>query len=235
MKMLRWDEIKALLEARALRERAVLLVTVAIVIGYIWLLVVFDPVNASQANIQARINNVNNQIFAEAARYLEIQNSYIEDPDSFARSRLAELQTETMAVDNRLNDVFGQLIPPKEMSLVLITILQRETSLRLTNLQNLQAESLLSTTVNAVPLVGPAPAEIVSSLTEEAGLQVFKHGFRMEFEGDYLETIRYLQSLEELNSNFFWESLTYEVDEYPSGRIRLNIFTLSTERGWIGV
>jgi MSHA biogenesis protein MshJ len=57
----------------------------------------------------------------------------------------------------------------------------------------------------------------------------------MVFQGNYLETIKYLRSLEQLDGNFFWESLEFNLTTYPDGQISLDIYTLSTERGWIGV
>jgi MSHA biogenesis protein MshJ len=108
------------------------------------------------------------------------------------------------------------------MSQVLTTILQRDTSLKLVSLENQPSLALIE---------GLATPEGGAGL----GVQVFRHGLRMVFVGNYLETIRYLRSLEQLDGNFFWDRLEFNLTTYPDGEISLEIYTLSTERGWIGV
>lgn len=220
------------LEARKKEERGLLLAMLLIIIGYSWLVFVYDPLNVEQEQLDRQIISLVGQIAQEGNRYFDIQRSYGEDPNAFARNRQRELQQETIAVDARLNEIYGQLIQPRQMAEVLTTILQRETTLRLVNLENQPSSVLVSTTSGtAVPLVGNA----VAGIGQDGSIQVYRHGLQMVFEGDYVETIRYLRSLENLETSFFWDSLSYEVQEWPVARITLNIFTLSTQEEWIGV
>ena len=66
-----------------------------------------------------------------------------------------------------------------------------------------------------------------------AGLH--RHGFALEFSGGYLATLNYLQALERLPWRFFWDSVDYEVMQYPRSIVRLKLYTLSLSEDWIGV
>ena len=64
---------------------------------------------------------------------------------------------------------------------------------------------------------------------------VFRHGVEIRLRGGYLSTLRYLEALEALPWRFFWDSLEYEVTEYPIAEITFILHTLSSEESWIGV
>jgi MSHA biogenesis protein MshJ len=49
---------------------------------------------------------------------------------------------------------------------------------------------------------------------------------QLHLEGSYLATLRYLRALEALPWEFFWDGLHFEVIEYPTARVRLDIHTL---------
>lgn len=229
-------KIVASVESRKPGERAVLLGVVIIVMTYGWLLLVSDPISAEQAGQEQRINTLNAQIAEEANRFADIQRSYTNDPNAFLRNRRQELQQQTFAVDEELRALYGQLIQPRQMAQVLTTILQRETTLKLISLENQPSSVMGSADAGVVtPLVGEAVVGNEEGLDPEEGIRVYRHGLVMVFEGDYIETIRYLRSLENLDTSFFWQTLSYEVSGWPKARITLNIFTLSTQEEWIGV
>src|SRR5690606_24351926 len=151
----------------------------------------------------AQLALVEAQLLEQQTNQRRMQESFNEDPDAFARTRLGQLQSETREVDARLNELYGQLISPREMSQVLTDILRRETTLRLVSLENSPPQALFEGALDATPLNGPAPEAVSASAGK--GLMVYKHGLRMVFEGSYLETLNYLRSLEELDTNFFWD------------------------------
>lgn len=204
-------------------ERTILLLGVVGVVGMVWLSFVHDVLVAEKARAARNITIVDSTIAEEQNKQTEIRGTYTSDPNTFALSRQRELRDATGTAETRLNQLYGELISPQQMSRVLTTILRSETSLNLVSLENKPSEALLTATVD--------PAGDAT----DAGLQVFKHGLRMVFEGNFLEAVRYLRSLEQLEGNFFWESLEFSLTTYPDGKITLDIYTLSTQQGWIGV
>jgi MSHA biogenesis protein MshJ len=226
MNKLNWKTISAALEARKVEERAVLLAAGLAVLAYAWLVLVQDVLSANQLDVSRRITITSSQIIEQTNRQAEIEGSFTSDPNALALQRQRELRAAATEVDARLGRLYGALISPREMSLALTSILQRETSLRLVSLENLAPEALVTTSIlDAAATAGAAAGNV----------QVFRHGLRITLSGSFLETIKFLRSVEQLDSNFFWEDLSFSITNHPDADITLNIYTLGTERGWIGV
>lgn len=208
------------IDARHVRERAILLCAGIGLLVLSWLVFVHDPIAAAKQRETRNIASAQGRMADEQKRQEEIRQSYTGDPNAFALTRQRELRSAADTTNARLNELYGELISPRQMSQMLTSLLQRETMLTLVSLENQPSEGLLQpgTDANNVPAT-----------------QVYKHGLRMVFEGDFLETVNYLRSLERLEGNVFWENLDFEVLEHPRARISLDIYTLSTEQGWIGV
>jgi MSHA biogenesis protein MshJ len=222
MKKLSWENIMKWLRARHPRERAILLVAGLGILGMIWLTFVHDVLTAAKAEESRNITIADGRIAEEQNRQNEIKTTYTTDPNVYAQTRQRELRDAANDADARLNRLYGDLILPQQMNQVLTTLLQRETTLNLVKLDNLPSEALIA--VAAAPEDDAAP-----------GVQVYKHGLHLEFQGSFIDTVYYLRSLEQLDSNFFWENLEFELGEYPTAKISLDIYTLSTERAFIGV
>jgi MSHA biogenesis protein MshJ len=210
------------LNSRRGNERVILLCGGIGLLLMIWLTLVHDVLVAARATEATNITIADGGILAEQNRQTEIRSTYTSDPNTFALTRQRELTEAANTANGRLNQLYGELISPKQMSQVLTTILQRDTSLKLITLENQPPEALVTAAVDVEAGIG-------------AGVQVFRHGMRMVFEGNFLETVAYLRSLEALDGNFFWDRLEFNLVEYPNGEISLDIYTLSTEEGWIGV
>lgn len=211
-----WKKFVKAVEARKQEERVVLLLALLTVLGYGAFVLWLEPLQLRRAELERQIAVANMQLIDETTRQDEIKGTSSTDPNEPARLRQAELQTAVANANEELDRLYGQLIDPREMSMMLTRILQQETTLELVSLSNTASE----------PLMTGASSD---------GVELYRHGLKMVFQGGYLDTVRYLQSLEDLETNFFWERMEYEVQEYPKARITLDIYTLSSQRGWIGV
>ena len=58
---------------------------------------------------------------------------------------------------------------------------------------------------------------------------------QIEFEGSYLETLKYMSQLEALSQKFYWGSVDFVIEEYPRARVTITVNTLSLSEAWIGV
>ena len=210
------------LNARHARERVIILVAGLGIVGLLWLAFVHDALEAAKETVSRNITITNGRIQDEQSRQAQIRGSYTDDPNAFAVSRISELRNTTEQANSRLNQLYGELISPQRMAQVLTSILQNETALDFVSLVNVPSQALLTAT--ATDAAAGAPE-----------IQVFRHGMRMVFEGNFLDAVEYLRNLEQLDGNFFWENLEFELEDYPSARISLEIYTLSTEDRWIGV
>ena len=63
----------------------------------------------------------------------------------------------------------------------------------------------------------------------------YRHGLRIELEGSFADTLAYLQQLEALPWDFYWDRLEIIAGEYPKNRISIEVYTISIGRLWLGV
>jgi MSHA biogenesis protein MshJ len=232
MKKLNWQEIMKWLSKRHERERAILLVGGLGLLGMLWLTFVHDVLVAKQADVASSIAIAENTVVEERNRQNDIRTTYTTDPNVYAQQRQSELRDLANDANSRLNQLYGDLISPVQMTEALQTLLRSETTLDMVGFVNLSPEALIGGVTT--------PAEVdaddaAAPATAIPAVQVYKHGIHMVFEGSFLDTVYYLRSLEQLDSNFFWENLEFELTEYPKATISLDIYTLSTERGFLGV
>ena len=91
--------------------------------------------------------------------------------------------------------------------------------------------------VPASPLLAPVEGSGSEGKVDlgSGPIRLFRHGLILELSGDYMSVLRYVQALERLPWKFFWESMNYQVQQWPTGKITLKLLSLSSEEGWIGV
>lgn len=204
------------------RQRVLLLVAIVAVLFTVWDAVLMRSVKGQAETAETEFDVLEMQVRAldlEAEATVKVLAT---DPYLERRQRKTQLESQLKDLDARFHAQTADLIPPAEMVRVLKELLTRETSLQLIRLESLPAE----------PLFAPDDTESGSAPSR---IPIFRHGLSIEMVGDYLSTLRYLEAVEKLPWKFFWESLSYDVIEYPRGRIRLKVLSLSTEEGWIGV
>jgi MSHA biogenesis protein MshJ len=57
---------------------------------------------------------------------------------------------------------------------------------------------------------------------------------KIEITGKYFDIKNYLVELEIMPTTYFWRSYQYEVEEYPTARLVLVVYTLGTGQEFIG-
>ncbi len=212
-------------DARASRERAFLLAAALVAVAGVWKLALWDPLTALRARAEAELPLLDAQLPALRAQLDRLEQVLGGDPDAAARERRQALEQERAGLDGRLAELTDGLIPPEEMPGALRELLRGEPGLVLVRLEALAAE----------PLLSEAQRAAASSAPDAVRPALFKHGMLVELRGDYLATLRYLESLEALPWRFFWDRIDYEVVEYPRARVRIELHSLSLLEGLVGV
>lgn len=224
------ERIQAVMEhvdALSARERGLVFLTALSVLYITWWQVLFEPLVAERDRVASEVERTRVQIHSIHSQIAELANRSRKDPDAVNRARLTVLREELQNLESSLRQVTKQLVPPEQMARLLETVLTREEGLELVQLEGLGAR----------PVFDPAGDGTASAEGErgEGGTMLFRHGLRIEFEGDYLASLRYLNALEELPWQFLWERVELEVEEHPTTRVSITVHSLSLERAWIGV
>lgn len=212
------------LDARSTQQRALLLAgALAAVLG-LWDVVLMGPVSRARELAAGDLPALTGELPVLIERVTQLEAALGHDPDAAVRERRVALEAEQVVLETRLAELTDGLIPPTEMTGALRELLRRAPGVSLVKLEALAAEPLFVDAEPERPDQQPEPRPAV-----------FKHAVVIELHGNYLSVLRYVQAVEALRWRFFWDSLDYDVDEYPNANVRLTLYSLSLREGWLGV
>ena len=203
----------------SLRERVIVLIAALLLIALIWDSVFMGPLDRERKARTHQIDALRAEVSGLEQSIEALVAQGAANPARSDRGTAEALGAEIEELERRLVGATSGLIEPKEMSHVLEQVLARAQRLTLHGLRTLPPQAV------AAPNTQPgAPAA-----------QIYKHGVELELSGSYLDTLYFLQALESLPWRFFWDRIEYAVEEHPRGRVKLRLYTLGLEEGWIGV
>jgi len=220
----------ARVDALHLRERALIVLTVLCLMLVLWDQLLMQPVNAENTRLSKEVEKAREEIAALHSHIETIVAAHAADPDRNNRLLAARLREEIERNKGELRASTAHLIAPGDMAHVLETVLQKIAGLTFVRFEGLGVESVFDGALKLVDNSGQTTASIDLDLPT-----AYKHGLRIEFEGGYLDTLRYLRELESLPWAFLWGSVGVKVEEYPNSAASVTVYTLSLDKNWIGV
>ena len=215
----RIEKLRLRIDSMTLRERALLFVSTIALLYFLAQGLLFSPLNRSQNTALSRISSLQNESAAFDAQIQQILRRQTEDPDAADKRLQQQLEAQLATLDKQIDNTVHGLITPRQMAKVLEQVLQHQGNLRLVHIESLPAK----------PLIEP-PAD-----KPETNAGIYKHGLRLEFEGDYLSALAYLKQIEALPWVLYWDELELQTEKYPRTHITVVVHTLSLKEGWIGV
>jgi len=215
-------------EAFSLRERSLIATGIIVVVFLLWDILLLSSQEIQQKDIVAEMHHINEQTEAVAKKIAEMSAALRGNQAKHINARISELQTLLEKLRQQQKDLTIEFIQPVQMAGVLRDLLHAESGLVLTSLESLGVQPLFPT------------EESTKTKNERSGPrthqpEIYKHGLRIVFEGDYLKTLSYLHALEAMPWNLYWDNVEYKVTDYPKASVAITVHTLSLHEGWIGV
>jgi MSHA biogenesis protein MshJ len=214
----KWQQLEDKANALSVRERLI----VAVATGVL-LLGVFDQLLLRPwLNERAELNAQREQlgVAAEQANrnIATLEQQLANDPNRLLREKIAELNQRHTAADADIGKITAGMIAPELMPQLLGELLSERSGLSVQSIKTMPAEQVLSADKNDAS----APA-------------IYRHDMELRLEGGFAQAQNYLRSIEQLPSRVIWDELTFEVEKYPKGQLRLAVHTLSTREEFIRV
>lgn len=211
-----WQDLTEKVGALSTRERLMVFVTGCVIIifpGYSYFI---EPAQ-KQLTQQETLHQQNLQQQKRVQGEVEIAQILLKrDPDEPARNALKVILQSIQQTDLQLNQGTLDLISSDRMAAALEQLLNRSQKLKLVELTSIAPTPLL-------PIEGDFSEDI----------NLFQHGLKLKFTGQYFSIRSYLAQLEQLPEKFYWQSLHYQVQQYPDAQVELYIYTLSTNKDFI--
>ncbi len=227
---LRLRAIGERIDAMTLRERAIIFLTVLVVVFLAADQLVLKPLGMERERLQRQLTTKRDQI-QSYERQLQVLLTGSDDPASPVAQKILSLQQQLSTLDDILAKSTGGLVSPRDMARLVEEILSRNRQLVVVQLESLTPVPIQEASAGSNP--APPTAGQPAPGGAESGL--YKHGMRIVVKGTYHELLAYLRALEALQWKVFWGKVTLEAQDYPVSQLTLELYTLSTHKGWIGL
>ena len=199
--------LQAELDQRPSSIRLMTMLGGCLLILLLWYLLLLSPARFEQQQLTQQLQAVQSQQQA-----LETQIHRVAIGSAIGSSTLENqellLQQESKALDQTIAQYERDFISPEKMQAMLNDALTNNPGLQLQGLTNLTSVK-----------VGDAPFQGRTRSIDE-------HGIVLTVSGDYFSVLNYLQQLENLSWQVFWETMSYKVGQYPTATVTLRLYTL---------
>lgn len=78
-----------------------------------------------------------------------------------------------------------------------------------------------------------ASEQAAAGFAAKPGSLLYRHGVEITVRGNYLDMIDYMNALESMPTQLFWGGAKLEVEDYPTSRLTLTMYTLSLDSKWL--
>jgi MSHA biogenesis protein MshJ len=257
----RWLQLAARVDALTLRERVLLFAAAASVIVFIAYFASLGPMFKHYAALRGQISQQQNNLVGLDGEIAKKISDYQRDPDAATRARLDAVRAESAQLGDSLRAMQKGLVPAERMAPLIDTILRANGRLKLVSMRTLpvsplneppgeekgeskpspdkqltaakspaQVQAALAAAVKPAEPKIPGPA---GAIVPKPGSLLYRHGVEITVRGNYLDMIDYMNALETLPTQLFWGGAQLAVEEYPTSRLTLTLYTLSLDPKWL--
>jgi MSHA biogenesis protein MshJ len=230
----RWQKFAARVDALSQRERIMGFAASAAVLYAVAQVGVIGPLLRKQELLKIQVVQQQNNIAGINTEITQKLKEAEADPDAPVRARLAATREESARLGESLRSMQQGLVPPDRVAPLLESILRANGRLKMVSLRTLPVESLSSLGAKK-DSAAEEPAAGAAGTTKPMPKRelLFRHGVEVSMRGSYLDMVDYMTALEGLPTQLFWGKAQLEVEEYPSVRLTLTLYTLSLDEKWM--
>jgi MSHA biogenesis protein MshJ len=232
----RWLTFAARIDALSQRERILSFAASAALLAFAVHMGVIGPLLRKQELLRSQVVQQQNNIAGINEQITQKLQEAGADPDAPARARLAAVRAESARLDESLRTMQKGLVAPERVAPLLESILRANGRLKMVSVRTLPMEPVSSIVTRkgaAGALPNPNAAPDASAAANAKRDLLFRHGVEVTVRGSYLDMVDYMAALESLPTQLFWGKAQLDVEEYPSVRLTLTLYTLSLDEKWM--
>ena len=154
------------------------------------------------------------------------------DPNKAINEQIQQYQKKLATVDTNLLQLTSDLINPIEMRHALMQLLKLQKGVSLQSFQVLVAQPINTADDQK------EKSNITKNSTKTDDVEeivLYRHAIKIKLQGRYFQLRDYLQQVERLKWKFFWREFNYQLKEYPTSELEIELYSLSTKKEFVGV
>ena len=212
-----WDES---FRARDPRERMMLAGMTVAVAFFLVDTTLNQPIQSERNRISLGIDRSRAEMKRLRQEETQLTNVVPSEQERAFVDELKQLEQQLREIELRMGTQMADLVPPRKIVSVLEDLLSADHDLELVSLRSQP----------------PGRIGVDDSKTAKgSALGLYRHGIRIEIEGDFRATLDYLRRLEDSEWHLLWDGFDYHVESFPTAKITIDLHTLSEREEWIGV
>lgn len=200
-----------------LRERALIAVTVMVVITVLLHSLILEPAIIKYSNEKKVLDTTATEVSATLSAITAMEKFSITDPNEALRYELNELKNSIRLLDEEYEMSQHDLVQPSQMSDILAYVLGSHAGLNVVSVKTL------------------APKEFEGQEIEGLNLpRLYLHRIELKLVGTFFQAKKYVMDLEALEKKIYLEKIQYFVTSYPQGRFEITMDLISTSEAMFG-
>jgi len=221
-----YQQLSDYLKTLSLREKVLMLFVGIAVIYFAWDFTFFSAYTKQNKAHQSEVNAVQEEAAEIDNQFAAITKKLVEQghPNQALKKQIAEVTNDIAEVEEQLTDTFNSLVPPKEVTNFIRSLLLNNANIELISLNNEPVQVIDISSEN-----NPTPDESKDTAV------LYQHATNIKLKADYVSLFNYLSKLEQSEWTLYWDQLEYKVENYPTAEVSLRVYTLSTDQHWLGL
>jgi len=228
-----WDNVNENFNTRPLRERAIISVLAIVITWGLFKAFLISEINKKTAALSQRMESAEMDIKKLTAQEMVLAKALDDDPNVHKKQQILALERRLSSLDKKLEALSVGLISAENLTIVLRDVVKSISTLTLVGMQTLESSELKIQ--GEQDELDNLESSTFTSKQKEEDIGIFKHSVVVVLEGQYFDVVKYLAALEKLPWKIYWQEIDYEVIQYPQAKIMIEVYTLSTEHGVLGV
>jgi len=213
-----WDLLQEKHAALSLREKMLVLVTVIVIVLFLGVNFVAEPLYKEYTTLKKQQEATKQSINAIDLEVANIESKLNADPLAKLEDELRLLTVAHEAQVKRLDGFRLSLVASDEMSRLVKALVNENKHLSVLSLKSKPPEAILfkDNDTTKKPLL-------------------YRHSMAIKLQGRYFALLDFMKNIEAKNKSVLWSDINYRVEDYPKAIISFEIFTISTDKEFIGV
>ncbi|WP_441003044.1 hypothetical protein [Pseudocolwellia agarivorans] len=237
--MSKWQEYSDKFESVSSREQYLILATGLVAIIFISFSLFIDTSLTKVEDINEKIGRLVTENQSIKSSISIFEEALTEDPNKALNKQISAYEAKVKEVDDKLLLLTSELIDPIQMRFALLDMLKVQKGVSLISFELLGANPLMDKDGDLADKNNKEEQVTTDNLEDNAELEstinLYQHGIRLKLTGKYFQLRDYLTQLEAMPWKFFWKDFRYTIKEYPLGELEIELYSLSTNKEFIGV
>ncbi len=237
--MSKWQEYSDKFESVSSREQYLILATGLVAIIFISFSLFIDTSLTKVEDINDKSGRLVTENQSIKSSISIFEEALTEDPNKALNKQISAYEAKVKEVDDKLLLLTSELIDPIQMRFALLDMLKVQKGVSLISFELLGANPLMDKDGDLADKNNKEEQVTADNLEDNAELEstinLYQHGIRLKLTGKYFQLRDYLTQLEAMPWKFFWKDFRYTIKEYPLGELEIELYSLSTNKEFIGV